>query len=147
MAQRSGTTKDFRAWDVTRHPDDVWRLWVSPDTWGTWDRGLRSGQLDGPFADGVTGTIVGLDGRRSRFVVDRVEEGRGVEWHVPLPGAAMRLSRTLQPQPEGAWRVEHRVHFTGALATVWAALLGRRFRPMLAPTVDALIAAAHGDRG
>ena len=58
---------------------------------------------------------------------------------VPLPGAAMTLTCTLgtgTPAPVG-----HLVTFTGPLGRLWSWLLGRRFPPLLGPTVDAVAGA------
>jgi hypothetical protein len=139
MTTVEGSPRDFRAGTpVGDHAERVWQLWTTPSTWSTWDRGLRAAALDGAFTAGATGTVVGLDGRRSRFVVDEGDPGRRTRWHVPLPGGRMELVRTL-----GDGRAEHRVRFTGPAAPVWAAVLGRRFRPMLGPTLDALLDAAR----
>jgi hypothetical protein len=134
--QVDGDRRGFRARAACPDPDAVWRRWTDPATWGEWDRGLRSASLDGPFVAGASGTVVGLDGRRSRFVVDEVVPGERVRWHVPLPLARMELERTLA---DGA--AEHRVRFTGPAAAVWARVLGRRFRPLLGPTVEAVVRA------
>lgn len=140
MAEVSGTDGDFEARAACAEPERVWRLWTTPATWGQWDRGLTSARLDGEFTAGASGTIVGRDGRRSRFVVDQVEPGRSVRWHVPLPGARMELTRSLLG--EDRREVRHGVRFTGPLRVLWARILGRRFRPVLGPTVDALVALA-----
>lgn len=131
-----GGTREFRARAACPDPEVVWRRWTDPATWGEWDRGLRSAELDGPFVAGAAGVLVGLDGRRSRFVVDEVDPGRRVRWHVPLPLGRMELERTL-----GGGVAEHRVRFAGPAAAVWARVLGRRFRPLLAPTVEAVVRA------
>jgi hypothetical protein len=139
MTAVEGSARDFRASaPVGDRADQVWQLWTTPSTWASWDRGLREAALDGAFATGATGTIVGLDGRRSRFAVDEVDPGRRTRWHVALPGGRMELVRTLA---DG--RAEHRVRFRGPAAAAWAAVLGRRFRPLLGATLDALLLAAN----
>lgn len=137
MTDVEGGTRGFSARARCAHPEAVWRLWTTPSTWADWDRGLRSAELPGPFTVGATGTVTGLDGRRSRFTVDAVDPGRTTRWHVALPGGRMELTRLLD---DG--HVEHRVGFHGPLAALWAAVLGRRFRPLLGPTLDALLARA-----
>lgn len=136
MIEVEGSRRDFRAsGPVGDRAAEVWHRWTTPGTWSGWDRGLRGAELPGPFVAGARGTLVGLDGRRSRFVVDEVDPGRRVRWHVPLPGARMDLTRTIA---DGV--AEHHVRFRGPLAPVWAAVLGRRFRPLLGPTLAALLA-------
>lgn len=142
MTETSGTWRDFEARTTCAEPGRVWQLWTAPHTWGEWDRGLAAARLDGEFRAGAVGTIVGLDGRESRFVVDHVDPGRSVRWHVPLPGARMELTRSLDAEGPRR-RLTHRVRFTGPLSRPWGWLLGRRFKPMLGPTVDALVALAE----
>ncbi|RFU22833.1 SRPBCC family protein [Geodermatophilus marinus] len=142
MAETRQLRRGFAAVATTEDPGEVWRRWTEPATWGTWDRGLRRAELDGPFVPGARGVITGLDGRRSVFMVREVVPGQRVVVDVPLPGAAMTLTRTLgtgAPTP-----VEHRVTFSGLLGGPWAAVLGRRFRPLLGPTVDAVAGARDG---
>ena len=144
----SGTPRDFRADAPAHDPDLVWRRWTTPSTRARWDRGLSAASLAGEFLPGARGTITGLDGRVSDFVVIAVDDdgdvggggSRRVEMHVPLPGARMVLVRTLL---DGT--AEHRVRFAGPAAPAWGLLLGRRFRPLLAPTVAAVVAPDRSD--
>ena len=136
MAETRPLRRGFAAATTTQVPDEVWRRWTDPTTWGSWDQGLRSARLDHPFEPGARGVITGLDGRRSGFVVREVVPRHRVAVEVPRPGAAMTLTRTLgagRPAP-----VAHAVRFTGRLGGVWSVLLGRRFRPLIGPTVDAV---------
>ena len=120
----------------TSAPDAVWRLWTTPPTWGDWDAGLRSG----PVVEGVRGVLVDTTGRRSRYTVTGFDRERRCEVTVNLPAARMVLTRTLQ-----AHTARHEVAFAGPLGRVWAALLVRRFRPLLGPTVEAAVTQAAAD--
>ncbi len=136
-----GTNGDFSGRVEAPDRDEVWRRWTTPATWGSWDAGLQSAEIDGPFTAGATGVITGLDGRRSAFAVVAVEPGREVRWEVPLPlRSRMALTRTLA----GGY-AEHRVQFLGAGAKIWAAVLGRRFRPLMRPTMLALVSPARSN--
>ncbi|HXV94255.1 MAG TPA: SRPBCC family protein [Pseudonocardia sp.] len=134
MVEVSTLPRGFAARTTTADPEAVWRRWTDPGTWGSWDLGLRSAALDGEFAPGAQGMITGTDGRRSRFTVREVEPLRRTVVAVRLPAAEMVLTRTLDPGPQAG--VEHRVSFTGPLGALWSAVLGRRFRPLIGPTVE-----------
>lgn len=140
MADATGGLRSFNATGNTDRPDEVWRLWTTPATWGDWDRGLASARLDGPFREGARGKIVDRAGRTSTFVVGEVEPGHRYGYHVALPGARLVLERTLHRDRPG--QVRHDVAFRGPLALVWAVILGRGFRRQLPPTIAALLAAA-----
>ncbi len=141
---RDAGPRGFAASTTATDPELVWRRWTDPATWGDWDRGLRSAELDGPFKPGARGTIVGLAGRRSRFTVCSVEPRVRVVIDVPLPAAVMVQTRTLQQGSPG--RAEHQITFRGALAGLWVRVLGRRFRPLLGNTVNAVVR-PNGDHG
>lgn len=79
----------------TTAPDEVWRLWTTPSTWGEWDRGLTSARLEGPFVVGARGEIVDRSGRTSTFVVVEVEQGEHATYEVRLPAARLVLRRSL----------------------------------------------------
>ena len=141
MAVTAGTTRRFSAQATTTRPDEVWRLWTTPDSWGHWDAGLASAELDGPFEVGASGVVTDLSGRRSDFVVTEVEAERLCAYEVRLPAATLRLVRTMEPGSPAP--VRHDVSFVGPAAVVWSWLLGRTFRRQIGPTVDALVAAAE----
>lgn len=134
MAQVVTGSRTFGATTTTLHPDVVWLRWTDPRTWGDWDLGLRGAEVDGPFAAGSRGSLTGLDGRRSAFVIREVRDRELTVVDVRLPAAVMVLRRMLGSGSPAT--VEHRVTFEGPLAALWSVVLGRRFRPLIAETVD-----------
>jgi uncharacterized protein YndB with AHSA1/START domain len=144
VAAVTGTARAFGATASTTRPDRVWRLWTQPASWGDWDRGLTSSSLDGPFGPGARGRLVDTSGRTSRFVVEEVETGRHVRVRVRLPAASLVLDRSVLTSSGGdETLVRHDVRFEGPLGPVFAVLLGRRFRRLLPPTLEALVQAAQ----
>lgn len=141
MVVVGGSWRSFWAEDQSLAPDAVWRCWTDPATWGEWDRGLSSASLDGPFTVGAVGELVDTAGRRSPFKVQQVDEGRCCRVRVRLPAAGLVLERTLEPGANDApWTtVRHEVRFVGPLGPVFAVVLGRRFRHLLPPTLEALV--------
>lgn len=137
-----GSCRHFHASAATDVPQEVWRLWTTPQTWGEWDVGLREAHLDGPFVVGSQGTVTDLGGRCSPFRVTVLESGRRCVYEVPLVAARLVLERTLHRSGPGPEQVRHDVAFVGPGAWPWALLLGRTFRRQLGPTVDGLLARA-----
>lgn len=144
MTTVTGTSRAFGATVATNRPDIVWRLWTEPASWGDWDRGLTSASLSGPFAPGARGQLIDTGGRTSPFVVEDVDAGRRCRIRVRLPAAALVLERSLLASTDRAeTQVRHEVRFEGPLGPVFALLLGRRFRRLLPPTLDALVRLAE----
>ena len=53
-------------------------------------------------------------------------QARVLDLETPLPQAVLHYGHTLEPAGDGAWTITHTVRFTGPLARVWDALVGRR---------------------
>jgi hypothetical protein len=141
MATTTGTNRRFIAEATTTRPHEVWRLWTTPGSWGAWDAGLASAELEGQFDIGASGVLTDLSGRRSAFLVTEIDPVRRCAYEVRLPAATLRLVRTIGTGSPAV--VRHEVCFVGPMAVVWSWLLGRAFRRQIGPTVDALVAAAE----
>lgn len=135
MVEVTGSARRLTAEARSDRPEQVWRPWTTPTTWGSWDRGLRRAYGAQPFVAGAVGELEDLSGRRSAFRVVGVTDGLRCVVEVPLPGARLVLTRILL---DGG-RLQHQVHLRGPLSPVWDVLLGRSFRRQLGPTVAALV--------
>lgn len=136
-----GTNRDFSFSLATTAPDEVWRLWTTPATWGDWDRGLTSASLAEDMALGSKGEIVPLSGPRARFVVTRFEPKMAYAFRSPLPLAGLQVERSFSADR----RVfTHRVSFDGPFGFLFALIYGPRFRAALPDTMRSLNALAEG---
>ncbi|MEM9344007.1 MAG: SRPBCC family protein [Pseudomonadota bacterium] len=135
-----GTNRAFSFTVPTTHPDNVWALWTTPDTWEQWDRGLKSAALDGPMSLGSVGRIVPHSGPTTTFKVVAYDLGQSYAFETRLPGAILRVERAFNAE-----RTEftHRVTFSGATSVLFAALFGPGFRKALPPTMQQLKAIAE----
>lgn len=140
MVEATGSMRILAAEGLSAHPEQVWRAWTTPATWGSWDRGLRGAYGAEPFVAGARGELEDLSSRRSTFRVLEVTDGRRCVVEVPLPGARLVLIRTLlDGATAGCTRLRHQVQLRGPLSLIWAVLIGRGFRRQLGPTVEALV--------
>lgn len=141
MSTTHGSRKRFWAEAHVDHGlgPRLWSAWTDPSTWHEWDLGLASARLlDPDFEPGAAGEIVDLSGRVSRFEVAHVAADRAaVVVEVRLPAARLVLSRSVTAGRDPV--VRHEVAFTGLAAPVFAQILGRRFRPQVGPSLDALL--------
>lgn len=136
-AQAEGSRHNFH-YEVltTASPAAVWCLWTTPATWPSWDGGLRSAQLDGPFQAGSKGQLQPDRGPASTFeVVEAVPEQRTVV-RVRIPLGWMYLRRGLAPAGDHH-RLRHAVQLTGPMKFVIGCLVGGRYRKLLAASVIA----------
>lgn len=130
-----GTNRDFSFTIATNAPDDVWRLWTTPSTWGDWDKGLKAASMDGEMALGSTGQITPLSGPASQFEVTEFDPQKSYAFVTRLPMARLTVARSFD-----AVRSEftHRVRFSGSLAFAFARMFGPGFRKALPPTMRTL---------
>lgn len=112
----------------------VWSLWTDPASWARWDLGLQSASgPSGGLCLGSVGEIISLGGQRSRFEVTEWRPEESYTIAVSLPMATLSIRRFFTTGPSTSFT--HRVRFDGPLASLWAFVLGRRFRRALPPTM------------
>lgn len=140
-ALTSGTNRQFSYSLATKSPDEVWRLWTTPETWGEWDRGLKSASLDGDMTLGSQGEIIPLSGPRGTFTVTRFEPKQAYTFQSPLPFATLEVERFFN---EDRTVFTHRVSFDGPLGFIFASFYGSGFRAVLPETMRRLNEIAEG---
>jgi hypothetical protein len=136
MSQKARIGQFTAEQDTSASSTTIWRLWTDPASWGQWDRGLKRAEANQPLALGATGAITPLSGPAARFEVTGWTEGDGYRFTTRLPLAALVVDRAFVTKEPV--RFVHTVWFEGPLARMWSALLGRRFRAELPPTVAGL---------
>ncbi len=131
----AGTNRDFSFTIATTAPDDVWRLWTTPATWGSWDKGLQSASMDGDMQLGSTGKIQPQSGLKSNFEVVSFEPKNAYSFVTKLPMAQLRVQRSFNADRTA---FTHRVTFSGPMAFAFARMFGPGFRAALPPTMRQL---------
>ena len=140
----TGSSRAFSHTVTTRASRDcIWRLWVDTRTWANWDLGLSSAaSATHLLRANAEGQIVSRAGQKAKFKVIEWQDGEAYAFRTSLPFAALNVRRTFEHGQQT--RFTHAVHFSGPLAGLWAALLGRGFREALPPTMDQLVRLAEG---
>jgi hypothetical protein len=82
--------------ESTAQPATVYALLADTARWAEWNDGVRSIELDGPFAAGTTATMVLPDGTSLPFRLAWVDPARGFEdvTEVPDAGVVVRVAPT-----------------------------------------------------
>ncbi len=68
---------------TTAPPSAVWALWSDPSTWPSWDPSVVAVALDGPFAEGTTGTMTLGGGFDVPVLLAIVEDGAATSTSSP----------------------------------------------------------------
>lgn len=108
----------------------VWRVWTNVPGWKDWDKGLRSAELYGQFADGARGRLVPLTGPRAKFRIQGVQPGEAYTFKTRIPLGWLVVRRFMEYK-NGQLFFTHKVMFTGPFKKILARKLGGEFRQML----------------
>jgi hypothetical protein len=83
-------------------PAAVWALWSDPGTWSDWDPAVEGVALDGPFAEGATGTMTLGGGLEAPVVLEVVEEGRRYLDRLTMGDLVIRIDHVVEPTGTGS---------------------------------------------
>jgi uncharacterized protein YndB with AHSA1/START domain len=115
----------------------VWALWTDVPGWPDWNPGVARAELDGPVAEGATGTVRGAGGPASKLTVLEMEPERRFVTEASERLMRLRFEYELADAEDDRLRITHRVHMTG-LATP---LMRRTVGPRLERSIPAAMAA------
>src|SRR3954447_23808601 len=96
-------------------PSAFFARWADMASWPEWNLDTEWVRLDGPFAEGATGTLKPKGGPKVPFVVARLVDGEEFPDFSSLPGAPLP-SRPLVPVAPAGTTVSVDVTLTGPLA-------------------------------
>lgn len=123
-------------------PVQIWARYADPSRWSEWDHDVRRASLDGPFAQGSTGTLTPASGPTTKFRVTELVEGRVFVDESRLPGATMTFGHELSAGPDGTTVLTHTITISGPLSGLFGRLVGRRLAAGLLESMRRLAALA-----
>jgi uncharacterized protein YndB with AHSA1/START domain len=115
----------------------VWALWTDVSGWPEWNPGVARAELNGPLAEGATGTVRAVGGPASTLKVLAIEPDRRFVTEASERLMRLRFEHELADAEDGQLRITQRVHMTG-LATP---LMRRTVGPRLERSIPAALAA------
>jgi uncharacterized protein YndB with AHSA1/START domain len=123
-------------------PDRIWALWTDIAEWPSWNPGVGYAELDGPVAEGATGTVHAVDGPASTLKVLEIEPQRRFVTEASERFVRLRFEHELAEAGGGGLRITHRVQMTGAGTPVMKRTVGPRLERSIPAALDALVARA-----
>lgn len=108
----------------------VWEIWTDVGSWKDWDSGLKDASIVGDFQLGNKGTIISLEGRKSRFKIVELVPGKSYTIKTRLPLGSLYVKRFLE-EKNGQVEFTHEVWFSGLTKGVFAKAFGGNFRQLL----------------
>ncbi|MEU1957512.1 SRPBCC family protein [Nocardia sp. NPDC019255] len=123
-------------------PTAFFARWADVATWPEWNTDTEWVRLDGPFAEGATGTLRPKGGPKVRFVVARLTDREFVDVS-RLFGARLTFAHEVAVA-DGRTTVTVTVSIDGPLRVLWTKILGADLAKSVQPDLDALVAVAEG---
>jgi uncharacterized protein YndB with AHSA1/START domain len=126
----------------TASRQQVWSLWEDGSGWARWNPTIAQGTMDGPIAEGTTGRLQHVSGRKSTYVIHDVTPGAGFTAESPLPAARLRIEHEVSDQPGGGSRVTQRARLVGPLGRIWSLVIAKELKHDMAAAVGAMVRTA-----
>lgn len=116
--------------ETSASPETIWKIWTDVPHWKDWDDGLKDAKLKGDFSKGTKGFIFPKKGRKTKFKIVELEEGKSYTFKTNLPLGSLFVKRTLVVK-NGKTFFTHEVWFKGITKGIFAKVLGKDFRKIL----------------
>src|SRR4051812_32031831 len=121
----------------------LWWQWSDVASWPTWNVGVVTVTMDGPFAEGTSFTMTGPDGEPIRMTLTQVVPGE--QFTDVMDGGDIVVTTVHRLEPAGGdrTRVVYRTEITGPAAAQVGPELGPAITADFPDVLDALVAAAE----
>jgi hypothetical protein len=135
-----------RSMETLAAPEQIWRIWSDTGTWADWNPDVRSVALNGPFANGTTGTMT--TGARTHSIrLENIVPGRSFDLVTSvLPTTTFRFHCEIEPAQPGS-RISQGISMSGLLAPVFSPMMGNRIAASFQPILEGLARAAEAGAG
>lgn len=123
----------------TALPAAFYARWIDHSTWSQWSPDTEWVRLDGPAAQGTTGTLKPTGGPQVRFTISTLIPYQEYTDTSRLIGGSLVFQHTATRDGD-ITHLTARVSIHGPLAWLWARIMGADFRISAPADLDRLIA-------
>lgn len=117
----------------------VWALWTDVARWPDWNPGVARAELDGPVAEGATGTVRGAGGPASKLTVLEIEPERRLVTEASERLMRLRFEYELADAEDSRLRITHRVRMTGLATPLMRRTVGPRLERSIPAAMVTLV--------
>lgn len=120
-------------------PERVWALWTDVPGWPAWNPGVARAELDGPVAEGATGTVRAAGGPASTLKIVEIEPDRRFVTEASERLMRLRFEFELTDTDGGQLRITHRVRMSGLATPLMRRTVGPRLERSIPAALNALV--------
>ncbi len=120
----------------------IWQIWQDVSNWPTWDHGIESSSINGPFAVGTIGKLKPKGGPEVTTMLTSVQPNKSFVDEAKLFYARIIVSHFLTKSGNKTL-VTHQIEMKGPLAFFFAFVIGRNMKKNLPTEMLALIKKAE----
>ena len=121
----------------------VWALWTDVAGWPRWNPGVARAELDGPLAEGATGTVRGAGGPASSLKIAALEPERRLVTEASERFMRLRFEYELDDAGGGPLRITHRVRMSGLATPLMRRTVGPRLERSIPEALTNLVELAR----
>ena len=121
----------------------VWALWTDISGWPEWNPGVVRAELDGPMAEGATGSVRGAGGPASKLTVVEIDPERRLVTEASERLMRLRFEYELADAEDGQLRITHRVRMSGPATPLMRRTVGPRLERSIPVALEALVERAR----
>jgi hypothetical protein len=125
-------------------PAAVWAILQDAEGWSSWNPGISSARLEGPFQNGTVGRTKPVRGPEGKFTIREVQDDAFFVNEASLPAGKMRFFHRIDPADGGQSRVTMGCEIEGPLSPLYGILFGRNIQGYMPDAVKNLVARAEG---
>jgi uncharacterized protein YndB with AHSA1/START domain len=123
----------------------VWALWTDVPGWPRWNPGVARAELDGPVAEGTTGTVRAAGGPASALRIVALEPERRFVTEASERFMRLRFEYELADAGGGPLRITQRVRMSGLATPLMRRTVGPRLERSIPQAVANLVELARAE--
>jgi polyketide cyclase/dehydrase/lipid transport protein len=120
----------------------IWQIWSDVSNWPTWDHGIQSSSINGPFATGTMGKLEPKGGPEVIIKLTSVKPNESFIAESKLFGARIIVSHSLT-ESGNKTLITEQIEMQGPLAFFFAFIIGRNMKKNLPVDMLALVKKAE----
>ncbi|MEO8030411.1 MAG: SRPBCC family protein [Gemmatimonadota bacterium] len=123
--------------ETTAHPGAVWRLWTAVPGWKSWNAGIESVVIHGPFRSGTRISMTPAGASPVEMTLGEVRVNELFVDQTPIEDILVTVYHRIEQLGAGQSRITYRMEITGPGADTLGAELG----PMISADFPEVLAA------